>query len=136
VTFARRPSFQGGTAARVCIISDFRKEEYFSFRDWTTQITLNLLAKFVFSRTRFRAFRAGQKRRTSGKIELICLDGGKSVELAISVGRNNWRLANAGRGSVIDPARTLSSAPAGKAGRNELCPCGSGKKYKKRCGLN
>ena len=27
-----------------------------------------------------------------------------------------------------------SSVTAVKAGRNELCPCGSGKKYKKCCG--
>jgi uncharacterized protein len=26
--------------------------------------------------------------------------------------------------------------PTGKAGRNDPCPCGSGKKYKKCCGLN
>ncbi|MEG0321164.1 MAG: SEC-C metal-binding domain-containing protein [Oscillospiraceae bacterium] len=25
---------------------------------------------------------------------------------------------------------------AGKPGRNDLCPCGSGKKYKKCCGMN
>ncbi|PKN68330.1 MAG: hypothetical protein CVU54_15485 [Deltaproteobacteria bacterium HGW-Deltaproteobacteria-12] len=28
------------------------------------------------------------------------------------------------------------SRPAGKVGRNELCPCGSGRKYKKCCGGN
>ncbi|GEO16325.1 hypothetical protein MAE02_40210 [Microvirga aerophila] len=33
----------------------------------------------------------------------------------------------------------LSAMPAptfGKVGRNDPCPCGSGKKYKKCCGLN
>lgn len=49
---------------------------------------------------------------------------------------NNWRLANAGRGPVIDPARTPPFAPAGRVTRNAPCPCGSGKKYKKCCGLN
>jgi uncharacterized protein len=39
-----------------------------------------------------------------------------------------WRLEN-------DPARPSSPRP-GKVGRNDLCPFGSGKKYKKCCGLN
>ena len=39
-----------------------------------------------------------------------------------------WRL----HGATDRPAPTRSS----KVGRNEPCPCGSGKKYKKCCGLN
>jgi len=38
-----------------------------------------------------------------------------------------WRLEN-------DPGRP-SSPMQGKVGRNDPCPCGSGKKYKKCCGL-
>lgn len=38
-----------------------------------------------------------------------------------------WRLAN-------DPSQPQSS-PQGKVGRNDPCPCGSGRKYKKCCGL-
>lgn len=41
---------------------------------------------------------------------------------------HEWRLEN-------DPRRP-PSAKNGKAGRNDPCPCGSGKKYKKCCGLN
>ncbi|WP_174800289.1 SEC-C metal-binding domain-containing protein, partial [Methylosinus sporium] len=29
-----------------------------------------------------------------------------------------------------------TSTSFGKVGRNDPCPCGSGKKYKKCCGLN
>jgi preprotein translocase subunit SecA len=29
-----------------------------------------------------------------------------------------------------------SSVKSDKTGRNELCPCGSGKKYKRCCGSN
>jgi uncharacterized protein len=47
---------------------------------------------------------------------------------------NAWRLANYQPMPGID-AR-MSSAPAKKVGRNDPCPCGSGKKYKKCCGLN
>jgi uncharacterized protein len=39
-----------------------------------------------------------------------------------------WRLEN-------DPLRP-PTPPRGKVGRNDPCPCGSGKKYKKCCGLN
>lgn len=42
---------------------------------------------------------------------------------------NAWRIANAT--SVPAPAPSF-----GKVGRNDPCPCGSGKKYKKCCGLN
>jgi uncharacterized protein len=49
---------------------------------------------------------------------------------------NDWRLA------IYQPATSLQSngnpfaAPAAKAGRNDPCPCGSGKTYKRCCGLN
>lgn len=42
---------------------------------------------------------------------------------------NTWRVANAA--GVPAPAPSF-----GKVGRNDPCPCGSGKKYKKCCGLN
>jgi uncharacterized protein len=41
---------------------------------------------------------------------------------------NKWRLAN--------DQPLLGTASTKKVGRNEPCPCGSGKKYKKCCGLN
>ena len=47
---------------------------------------------------------------------------------------NAWRLANYQPMQGID--LRMSSAPAKKVGRNDPCPCGSGKKYKKCCGLN
>ena len=46
---------------------------------------------------------------------------------------NEWRLAN------TEPAQDdprIVTVPRKKVGRNEPCPCGSGKKYKKCCGLN
>ena len=47
---------------------------------------------------------------------------------------NEWRLANHQSMPGVDP-RAASAAPK-KVGRNEPCPCGSGKKYKRCCGLN
>jgi uncharacterized protein len=46
---------------------------------------------------------------------------------------NDWRLANE------DPANlppAFYAPQAAKVGRNEPCPCGSGKKYKKCCAIN
>ena len=48
---------------------------------------------------------------------------------------NDWRLA------IYQPPTSFPSnanpfAPAAKVGRNDPCPCGSGTKYKKCCGLN
>jgi uncharacterized protein len=49
---------------------------------------------------------------------------------------NEWRLES------YDPKQGEGTAPPvmhgspGKVGRNDPCPCGSGKKYKKCCGLN
>lgn len=49
---------------------------------------------------------------------------------------NNWRLGNYKSATAIEQAPTELPLPARKVGRNEPCPCGSGKKYKKCCGLN
>lgn len=42
---------------------------------------------------------------------------------------HQWRVVN-------DPNRPAPIARRMKVGRNDPCPCGSGKKYKKCCGLN
>ena len=47
---------------------------------------------------------------------------------------NEWRLANYQPIPGAPPKG--AAAPTKKVGRNDPCPCGSGKKYKKCCGLN
>lgn len=47
---------------------------------------------------------------------------------------NEWRLANYQPTQGLDPRASTGSKK--KVGRNDPCPCGSGKKYKKCCGLN
>ena len=47
---------------------------------------------------------------------------------------NEWRFANCQPLPGVHP--NGASAPTKKVGRNDPCPCGSGKKYKKCCGLN
>jgi uncharacterized protein len=50
---------------------------------------------------------------------------------------NDWRLANLSPdGSLRASANPFASASSAKVGRNDPCPCGSGKKYKKCHGLN
>ncbi len=51
------------------------------------------------------------------------------------VALNRWRLAHGGI-SPAPPSRPRYSTPGAKVGRNDPCLCGSGKKYKKCCGLN
>jgi uncharacterized protein YecA (UPF0149 family) len=47
-----------------------------------------------------------------------------------------WRLANCAPAPDVPTQHSSFAAPSSKVGRNDPCPCGSGKKYKKRCGLN
>lgn len=49
---------------------------------------------------------------------------------------NEWRLANYRLMQGTDPILRPSFMSANKVGRNDPCPCGSGKKYKKCCGLH
>ncbi|MGH6777570.1 MAG: SEC-C metal-binding domain-containing protein, partial [Bradyrhizobium sp.] len=37
---------------------------------------------------------------------------------------------------ILAPRPTPPLTPQGKVGRNDPCPCGSGQKYKRCCGLN
>jgi uncharacterized protein len=47
---------------------------------------------------------------------------------------NKWRFANHHLTPITEPHS--SSISTKKVGRNDFCPCGSGKKYKKCCALN
>jgi len=49
---------------------------------------------------------------------------------------NECRLVQHTQMSSVRTGTNPSAAPAGKVGRNEPCPCGSGRKYKRCCGLN
>ncbi|MDR2030081.1 MAG: preprotein translocase subunit SecA [Puniceicoccales bacterium] len=44
------------------------------------------------------------------------------------------KIGHAKGGGVATPTPQESAAPARQVGRNDVCPCGSGKKYKKCCG--
>jgi len=52
------------------------------------------------------------------------------------VALNSWRIGNTRPAPGVEQMATPVSATRSKVGRNEPCPCGSGKKYKRCCGLN
>jgi uncharacterized protein len=49
---------------------------------------------------------------------------------------NEWRMENFSPETGTSAVLPSSHTPFGKVGRNDPCPCGSGRKYKKCCGLN
>jgi uncharacterized protein len=49
---------------------------------------------------------------------------------------NDWRIENYDPETGTSQSHHGAVAPSGNVGRNDPCPCGSGKKYKKCCGLN
>ena len=51
-------------------------------------------------------------------------------------GAIDWLKGQAGIKGIPSAKHHGGSASGGKVGRNELCPCGSGKKYKKCCRVN
>jgi uncharacterized protein len=65
---------------------------------------------------------------TSGEINEIC-DAAPGLIREYVTQLHEWRVAR-------QHMATAPANPAPKTGRNEPCPCGSGKKYKRCCGLN
>ena len=68
-----------------------------------------------------------QNLRDSGVSTIIGVRPGKSAELALQDGFE-------GQGKKIVKKVTIVRREAPKIGRNDPCPCGSGKKYKNCCG--
>ena len=57
--------------------------------------------------------------------------------------RNNLQREEVAKGQAVNPKEEGDAKPkkmpvrkAAEIGRNDPCPCGSGKKYKKCCGRN
>jgi hypothetical protein len=62
VTIAKRPSCGCGTRRLEPLICPTEQAEYFSAKDWTTQITLSSFKNFRFPRSRFFGRQADDKR--------------------------------------------------------------------------
>ncbi len=69
----------------------------------------------------------------------LCSDVGIAMEwefrVAVDASRERFLdlMKEDGRGRLMAPKTTPHKRAAGKIGRNDPCPCGSGKKYKKCC---
>ena len=77
----------------------------------------------------------GKESDTKGEVEFIAtymLDNEKKIhhEQATFIKKNNQWYFQEGKWVKPKPIQVV------KIGRNEACPCGSGKKYKKCCGRN
>ena len=55
-------------------------------------------------------------------------------KLSSRAGRRVPRVTAWAESAQAGEPRTAKQHPAGKTGRNQPCPCGSGKKFKKCCG--
>ena len=66
---------------------------------------------------------------------IICTGGQASYPESVEQIKGKW----CGRDGFVKPvsiANKITDYPTGKAGRNDPCPCGSGKKYKRCCQYN
>ena len=81
----------------------------------------------------------------AGRLALICEKTGRPDEARQLRQQAEQARQRAGRrvprvtawaesAQADEPPRTAKQHPAGKTGRNQPCPCGSGKKFKKCCG--
>ena len=52
------------------------------------------------------------------------------------VRREVGKITGASHGGEQQPKKSVTVRKSQKVGRNDPCPCGSGKKYKKCCGQN
>ena len=76
---------------------------------------------------KLHAIANGEAQLSHGKVEQWTREAPDLIPIWVET-LHAWRLEN-------DPSRP-SQPRQGKVGRNDPCPCGSGKKYKKCCGLN
>ena len=102
---------------------EYQREGFSLFGEMEQRIDDQLAGfvfKFGFPRPRLGA-RATQRSASGG---------------GAAAGRGRATAAGRGRDAAAAGAATASSGEVapGKVGRNDPCPCGSGKKYKKCCG--
>ena len=72
-------------------------------------------------------------------IEAICEDTVRmlfTVRVRVNEEPKREQVLQAEKTSTSDGTVSSTRTVKKKPGRNDLCPCGSGKKYKKCCGIN
>lgn len=111
-----------------------------------------LAGKFGMDEVSFAGFLDGINTSLTEPLELEGLEGGTSINLNIDFEKlyfnmldakadwlynlEQWNgiLAPERRNQITKEFRISKMAVSNKVGRNDPCPCGSGKKYKKCCG--
>ena len=76
----------------------------------------------------------GRDKDTEGTVSFIARYRHNGVEAALSETSQFRRIEGRWFYWDRDAAPVAGDVPAGKVGRNDPCPCGSGKKHKKCCG--
>jgi len=117
---------------------EYKREAYTMFADLMVKIKLDIAAKIFRSATTYEAFEQFMSKMSSRPRQTVHSQvqtlGGQAPEAGgapRSSGRSDAVLQDALSHSAA--AQAVRTEP--KVGRNDPCPCGSGKKYKKCCGV-
>lgn len=99
---------------------------------------------FLFKEHEFEKFKTiiPEELENIGELSGYIIDGAKSVkkmpdyaDILKSIKNNDWPLDSPQKEKILPEVKYVDPADLGnKVGRNDPCPCGSGKKYKKCCG--
>jgi preprotein translocase subunit SecA len=122
---------------------EYKKEAFEMFETLMTTIKSKVVSSEFRSATvsRMRSlFEMMAQNAAQTNQDEISLDGAPEEEPAPAAPAQNATVADVFASMMSRPARVpvmaAPSAPASEIGRNDPCPCGSGKKYKKCCGRN
>jgi preprotein translocase subunit SecA len=122
---------------------EYKKEAFEMFETLMTTIKSKVVSSEFRSATvsRMRSlFEMMAQNAAQTNQDEISLDGAPEEEPAPSSPAQSATVADVFASMMSRPARVpvmaAPSAPASEIGRNDPCPCGSGKKYKKCCGRN
>jgi len=105
---------------------EYKREAFMMFEDLIDRInekTINILWKFQVPEEQMQ----NRPRRQSPKVNTV-------HESAVNLGFNDAEESDIQRASRERSRKSQPVRTEQKVGRNEPCPCGSGKKYKKCCG--
>jgi preprotein translocase subunit SecA len=115
----------------------FKKEGYDYFRQMMVGVR-DKVTDLIFRARIVGAAQARNAYRETAAVHEEAGGYGVTENLAITAGAEKGEEVHTGteqpQGDVVKTRTIVREVP--KVGRNDLCPCGSGKKYKKCCGAN
>ena len=113
-------------------LMEFKHEAFLLFEKFTQDIRMHMAqALFKFEIIPAMPFNMPFQNEPEVEEQELILETGRSL---VSELDSQDPVETRGNQEVATPVRPLHVTP--KAGRNDPCPCGSGKKYKKCCGTN